>query len=170
MIDYLPCAAVYRGTVPRKSLYGSVKLPQWSQNLSPEALSRKELKALIEDIVTILLNEAAEADIELDYDDMLVKATKHVEPLIQTEALGAVGVDMERRGVVSDAIQKLVDKEVTINRIANLVTMIQHLSNLLNDQVNEARELGATWREIGDAAGTTHSTAMRRWGGDDDDI
>lgn len=58
---------------------------------------------------------------------------------------------------------KLQARTETLDAIGRRVALINEYTELLDMAVAEARAYGATWQQIGDAAGLVKSAAWERW-------
>ena len=69
----------------------------------------------------------------------------------------------DQRDKLLVAIDIMVVRETKLAQIVKIREAVSALTIELEAHVAEARSLQITWREIADAAGINHSTAMRRW-------
>lgn len=60
-------------------------------------------------------------------------------------------------------MQKLAARTDALDAIGRRVALVNEYAELLDAAVAEARAYGATWQQIGDAAGLVKSAAWERW-------
>lgn len=75
----------------------------------------------------------------------------------------------DRRQELIETVRRLVDqvadeKEEALARVSSSIAASQYLEALTRSLVDEAREAGASWDDIGQAFGTTDANVRARFG------
>lgn len=75
----------------------------------------------------------------------------------------------ERRAELIETVRRMVDqiadgREAPLERLASSIAAAQYLEALTRSLVDEAREQGASWDDLGSTFGTTGANARARFG------
>lgn len=75
----------------------------------------------------------------------------------------------DRRAELIETVRRMTeqiadDRESALTRLASSIAASQYLETLTRSLVDEAREQGASWDELGSTFGTTGANARARFG------